>query len=865
MDLRNRHRTLFQVVSIEGSDGITNTQVFDGNSSLGVVLNDGQVVSSFVIASQESQKLIVKFKEAPLIKHKGRSKAFRDKARFRVNNEHKKFEKDVLDLENASRKAKGKPAADIKNILKKKYKHVFNGVSVELSSETKDAIKQLAYVEDIYPDVEVKIDLNESVGLIGADRIWSDYGLTGKGIVVSIVDTGIDYTHPDLGGSAVFPNAKVIGGYDCYNNDSDPMDDHYHGTHVAGIVAANGQMKGVAYEASLMAYKVLSANGSGYASQIIQGIEMSTDPDGDPETDDGADVINMSLGGSGHPDDPMSQAVDNAVDSGVVVVVAAGNSYNYWTVISPGVARKALTVGASDKTDKIASFSSKGPLMDTYAIKPDITAPGVNILASQLGGGNRTLSGTSMATPHIAGTAALLLQSNPSLTPIDVKNILMGTAVDIGFDVFSQGTGLVDIHESIRTNTIVSPASISFGLDDSTQSIWTNTQTVTVKNTSGDSTLNTYTVALAAAIEAGIEVSVPATITLDAATGTANFDVTIAVDNTVLAYPSTDPYSYEGVLLISNGVDTHRVTFAFTKSPVLTINFDKSPYSVYIIDKVSKYWSRYPVGTTTSLTLPQGNYDVITMFDVYTMVFREDVDLVGNTVLDISSAEAIYDLTYSNIVDYAGQPLISKMSFSWHSAHDSGFSLGVFGGRGDMKFSQTSARYTFEWSGSDLMRNTAQTHELGGRITGGMTSGHDFTNTADEYKAIEYTYELDPEVDEIFPLLFLQYTFSYGMIGFSGYNIYDEPARRDANGEFKRMFYIKPFESTDGNTRTYSRQWVCDYSGTGVFSLFDEKRFYYTPLLSSLLSQPVRGFLFPDYVNPVFEETNLDQMVIGRV
>ncbi len=852
---------VFQVVSVD-SNGTNQTYSLEENELLSYAIKDGQISDTLVISSQGPQKLIVKFKEAPLIKYRGKSKKFRDTAVSRINLEHKRFANDILELENACRNSKGKPPVNIKKILKKKYKHVFNGAAVEFSREILGTVEQLDYVEAVYPDIEVKVNLNDSVPLIGATQVWADLGFTGKGIVVSIVDTGIDYTHPDLGGSAVFPNAKVIGGYDCYNNDNDPMDDHYHGTHVAGIVAANGELKGVAYEASLMAYKVLSAYGSGRSSTIIQGIELSTDPDGDPGTDDGADIINMSLGGSGNPDDPMSQAVDNAVDSGVVVVVAAGNDYSYWAILSPGVARKALTVGATDKTDRLASFSSKGPVLSTYAIKPDVTAPGVGILASQLGGGNRSLSGTSMATPHVAGAAALLLQSNPALSPAQVKHILMGTAVDLGYNVFCQGTGGIDVYEAISSKTIVSPASISLGLDDVAQLIWAKTQTVEIKNISGDSTLNTYTVSLAEPLAAGIDISVPAAITLDAQTATGSFDFTISVDNTVLAYPSADPYSYEGILLVSNGTDTHRLAFAFTMSPVLTLNYDISPHRIFIIDRVSKYWYRYGFGTSISMTLPQGTYDVISMFANST-VFREDIDLVDNTVLNISSAEAVHDLTFSNIVDHAGNSLIGRTYIYWNLNHDSGFGYGNFGGRSDLKFSDMSERYTFEWSASDLMRDYAVTHELGSRIAGGISSDHDFTNTPDEYRAIEYTYEVEPTADDMFMLHFLHHVYRGSMIGWSAYNIYDAPFTRDANGQFKRTFYIKPFETTDGITKTYSSQRVYDYTGDGVFNSSQEKLLYITPLISELAGQPFKGYFFPEFDNPVFSTTNIDQMVVG--
>ena len=193
--------------------------------------------------------------------------------------------------------------------------------------------------------------------------MWAQYGVTGLGVRVAIVDTGVAYTHPDLGG-CLGATCKVIGGYDFVNNDNNPQDDNGHGTHVAGIVAANGVVRGIAPDARLLAYKVLNANGDGFSSTVIAGIDAAVDPDGNPATNDGARVINLSLGGYGDPDDPLSQAVDNATLHGVTVVVAAGNEGpNEQTIGSPGTARRAITVGASDKTDNPASFSSRGPVI----------------------------------------------------------------------------------------------------------------------------------------------------------------------------------------------------------------------------------------------------------------------------------------------------------------------------------------------------------------------------------------------------------------------------------------------------------------------------------------------------------------------
>lgn len=360
--------------------------------------------------------------------------------------------------------------------VRRQYSYLFNGFAVVTRYENAPQIEQLPQVKAVYPDCERRATLEDSVPLIGAPAVWamqdaSGQAVTGRGVRVAIIDTGIDYTHPDLGGG-FGPGYKVAGGYDFVNNDFDPRDDNGHGTHVAGIVAANGRLKGVAPDARLVAYKVLGADGGGKSSDIIAAIERAANPDGNPATDDAVDVINLSLGGPGDADGPDSQAVDAAVALGVVVVAAAGNSGPaYQTVGAPGVARQALTVGASDKHDELAAFSSRGPLPGSWAIKPDVLAPGVAITSTvpvtgPLGhpGGYENLSGTSMATPHVAGSAALLEQLHPDWAPGQIKTALMNTALDLGLGVYDQGAGRIQVDRAATTPLLVSPASLTFGL-----------------------------------------------------------------------------------------------------------------------------------------------------------------------------------------------------------------------------------------------------------------------------------------------------------------------------------------------------------------------------------------------------------------
>ncbi|MFT4344109.1 MAG: S8 family peptidase [Candidatus Woesearchaeota archaeon] len=325
------------------------------------------------------------------------------------------------------------------------FYYTFAGITVRnISPEKIETIKNLDFVKNVHPNYRVRVALDASVPVIqdgipagfvghnGENCNETDQPcLTGEGITIAIIDTGVDYTHPDLGECTQqqFLNEnceKVIGGYDFVNNNQDSFDDQGHGTHVAAIAAGNGYFKGVAPNARILAYKVLDESGGGFMSDIISGIEEAVL--------DGADILSLSLGGFGDPDDPVSISADNAVLDGKVVVVAAGNDgeYGYQTIGSPGTARKVITVGAIDNDLRMAEFSSKGPVVweGGYLFKPDIVAPGVEICAAKssedkirdliLTNEQRevhctennqhiSISGTSMATPHVSGAIALLV------------------------------------------------------------------------------------------------------------------------------------------------------------------------------------------------------------------------------------------------------------------------------------------------------------------------------------------------------------------------------------------------------------------------------------------------------------------------
>ncbi|MFP9128304.1 S8 family serine peptidase [Niallia sp. BSM11] len=470
---------------------------------------------------------------------------------------------------------------------------IFSGFSVRA---TVDDLHKLADNHDVELVSQVKTYTAESerpAEIIGADWIRGalkeSSALTGKGIKVGVIDTGIDYNHPDL-------KKSFKRGWDFVDRDKDPMEtvgnglrNTLHGTHVAGIIAAKGKHQGVAPNAEIYAYRALGPGGAGTTEQILSAIEKAVK--------DKVDVLNLSLGSEVNgPDLPISIALNKAVEKGIVAVAAAGNAGpSDWTVGSPGTAAKAISVGATtpnmkipyievdgariilNKMDKskqwsftnsleiaqgglgrkkelnnvkgkvvllkrgeltfgekaenaykagakavlimndmdgpllgslekdipipvagvtkqegsilleklgknklyakinsywekdiLAEFSSRGPVTSTWDIKPDVVAPGV-VINSTVPGGYLALQGTSMAAPHVAGAAALLLEAHPDWSPEDVKVALMNTALPLRnrngelYKVYEQGAGRIQVDKAVRAEVLVLPGSMRFG------------------------------------------------------------------------------------------------------------------------------------------------------------------------------------------------------------------------------------------------------------------------------------------------------------------------------------------------------------------------------------------------------------------
>ncbi|WP_404429299.1 S8 family serine peptidase [Sutcliffiella horikoshii] len=657
-----------------------------GNENLELATLQGD----FDLSSSKAVKVIVELQEESIVeaKHKGKKQS----------KQNLKSARDKVKKEVADRTSKSK--------VEREYDYVFSGFSLEIKANEIPSLLATPGVKAVYPNVEYTTTevvteeefspaMVDSAPFIGSNEAW-DLGFTGKGVKVAIIDTGVDYTHPDLA-----PNFGEYLGWDFVDNDADPQETPTgdprgaattHGSHVAGTVAANGQIKGVAPDATLLAYRVLGPGGSGSTENVVAAIERAVQ--------DGADVMNLSLGNSlNAPDWATSIALDQAMAEGVVAVTSNGNSGpNNWTVGSPGTSREAISVGATqlpynvynasiftsegveypsakvqgfpsdealtnldgeeyefvfvglgapqdfegkdlegkialiirgaypfvDKAtaaknagavgaiiynnvagempevpgmdvptimltnedglklqeelaagnntvsfniefnqtvgETMAGFSSRGPVVDTWMIKPDVSAPGVNIVstvptfdpANPHGYGAK--QGTSMAAPHVAGAAAVILEANPEWGVYEVKSALMNTAEKLidpatgeEYAHNSQGAGSIRVVDALQAETLVNPGSYSFGVFDKKKGKQVEKQKFEIQNLSNKA--KKYNMEFSFKNEVGKHVKVKTSKNLRVNPGkTQKVNVNVQVDASKL-----EPGYYEGHLVVTEG------------------------------------------------------------------------------------------------------------------------------------------------------------------------------------------------------------------------------------------------------------------------------------------------------------------------
>ncbi len=370
-----------------------------------------------------------------------------------------------------------------------------NGLAVELPNRLLQSLAERSDVISIHYDRPTEAHLNRAAVTVGARAARFTFGYDGAGVGVAVIDSGITNYHDDLGYEGTSYKVRVVAGQrvtgfvDFVNNSPVAYDDNGHGTHVAGIIAGNGYdsfgaRAGIAPAAHLVSLKVLDAQGRGVISDVIAAFQWAVAN----RVAHNLRVINLSVGArvtESYWSDPLTLAAKAATDAGIVVVTAAGNLGRsatggplYGSITAPGNAPWVLTVGASSTEgtawrwdDKMAGYSSRGPTAVDHEAKPDLVAPGTGMVslsdptstfyqskAAYLLNGTRataykpylSLSGTSMASPVVAGTVALMIQANPKLTPNLVKGILQYTAQRYNYDALTQGAGFLNSFGAIE-------------------------------------------------------------------------------------------------------------------------------------------------------------------------------------------------------------------------------------------------------------------------------------------------------------------------------------------------------------------------------------------------------------------------------
>jgi subtilisin family serine protease len=483
-----------------------------------------------------------------------------------------------------------------------RYHEVFNGVAVVVPEREVDRVSAMRGVEDVYRSVRYHARLNVSPQAIGAPELWgSGLATAGDGIKIAIIDDGVDQTHPFFAsagytmpagfpkGQTQYTTAKVIVARSfppagaTYPKASLPYDpgESFHATHVAGIAAGNngtratlsGQavtVSGVAPRAYIGNYKALTIPTpnfglDGNSPEIAAAIEAAVA--------DGMNVINLSLG---EPEiepgrDLVVRALEGAAAAGVVPVVAAGNDFEDFgrgSVGSPGNAPSAITVAASTKAGVIASFSSSGPTPVSVQMKPDVTAPGADILSSVPTdqGTWSSFNGTSMASPHIAGGAALLEQRHPTWTVAQIKSALVQSAVPAFADAAKrteapttrEGGGFVNLPRADNPLLFAAPTGLSFGLVKPGAAVAAKPVTLTDAGTGA----GTWSVSVVEqqTHDAAVSVAVPPSVAVPG---------TLAVTATVAAGAVQGEHT--GFVVLTRGADTRRIPYwFFVETPKLS-------------------------------------------------------------------------------------------------------------------------------------------------------------------------------------------------------------------------------------------------------------------------------------------------------
>ena len=552
------------------------------------------------------------------------------------------------------------------------------------TSGTASASRLASGVDRIWLDGKRRINLDVSVPQIGAPQAWAA-GLDGTGVTVAVLDTGVDATHPDLAGR--------IAAAKNFTSAPDADDTVGHGTHVASTIAGSGaasggRYRGVAPGATLLNGKVCGSEEC-QDSDILAGMAWAA-----PQ----AKVVNMSLGGDDAPGtDPLEAAVQElSARYDTLFVVAAGNR-GHAPVDSPASAPAALAVGAVDRDDNSADFSSWGPAVEGTLIKPEITAPGVDIVAAKAAhatigepapvAGYTTLSGTSMATPHVAGAAAILAQQHPTWNERQRKTALMAAARPTPvLSQYGQGAGRVDVARAIKQTVATDTGSVDFGqvafphTDDKPL-----TRTVTYRND------GSAPVALSLAVHTGapaglFTVGAPS-LTVPAG-GTAS--TTLTADTRV-----DSAEEWPTGLLTATGAGGVQVELPFgvhREGPAYNVTLrhtgrdgaaPESQFTGFTDLATFGYEEEASTGTSTTIRLPKGTYGLVNQVESAdkstTLLIQPRLTVDHDLTVDLDARRGRPIAV--TVPDRAAKPVWSTVTAHWISADRNRYTdVGISGG-----------------------------------------------------------------------------------------------------------------------------------------------------------------------------------------
>jgi len=714
-----------------------------------------------------------------------------------------KFTNDVTDIYNTVKKQINAPL-DLPE-KQEEYNKIFFGAALKVPRAMISGILALDYVKQVHMGKKYSVNLKESVHIISADSVWNTYGNQGDSIKVAILDTGIDYMHPDLG-KGFGQGFKIIGGYDFINKDNDPKDDHGHGTHVAGIVAADGkEIKGVAPKALLYAYKVLDVFGYGSEAKIISGIERTVDPDNDGNPIDKVDIANLSLGATGNPNDALSKALNNAVKLGVVFCVSAGNGYYYNSIGSPGCAERAITIGGIDKNNSIYENGSKGPTNEVYSIKPDVLAPGMQINSTYLNNGYTQLTGTSMASPHVAGICALIKKQHKDWTPEMIKSAIVSTANSINLDVMTQGNGVVNAFRAINAQTLTIPTSLSFGLDNQSENIWKRTDTILVINKSTQ--MKNYNIYNNSSIN-GVNLNFnPSNFSLQPNESKIVL-VDFSVNNSIVPDNKNKLKFYFGIIKVNSADEQISIPWAFTKISLLVVNFDR-PHTEFFVyrkndvlynDDIPNY---YNGPKTFRIPIQSGIYNLWALNQIpddykkreMRFYFKEKIIVDNYKEININFQDAKYELSHQGI-DETGL-LLSRLGNTEKTLSFKNIDTTFGGGYGIMGFPDSLKIYSAEMP-KNIEINAAQfykdltnkkvMHVVEFPLEHGLSKSINFKNKISDFLKLSINLNLDPSKSEYGA------QFACGDLSWCGYDYVDAIKSKNWQGT---LFMTNPYQKSD--------------------------------------------------------------------